>query len=57
MELLETINTLQQQCDKLYEAYGATEEVINLQVLINTLCSKNDITNPNEEKLYENFVQ
>ncbi len=56
-DLTTIITNLQKECDKLYEDYGLIDEVLDLQLIINTICTKNDITNPNEEKLYENFVQ
>ena len=37
MELKETLSNLQKECDVLYKEYGATDEVIQLQVAINTL--------------------
>ncbi len=56
-ELLNIINNLQKECDNLYNEYGLIDEVLDLQIIINTICSKNNITNSNEIQLYENFIQ
>ena len=44
-ELLNIINNLQKECDNLYNEYGLIDEVLDLQIIINTICSKNNITN------------
>lgn len=56
-ELSNIINNLQKECDNLYNEYGLIDEVLDLQIIINTICSKNNITNSNEIQLYENFIQ
>lgn len=56
-ESLNIINNLQKECDNLYNEYGLIDEVLDLQIIINTICSKNNITNSNEIQLYENFIQ
>lgn len=49
-------NTLQSECDKLYASYGATENIINLQVAINGLRHEHDLCD-HSECIYEEFVQ
>lgn len=56
-ELLNIINNLQKECENLYNEYGLIDEVLDLQIIINTICSKNNITNSNEIQLYEDFIQ
>ena len=56
-ELLNIINNLQKECDNLYNEYGLIDEVLDLQIIIKTICSKNNITNSNEIQLYEDFIQ
>ena len=56
-ELLNIINNLQKECDNLYNEYGLIDEVLDLQIIINTICSKNNITNSNEIQLYKDFIQ
>lgn len=56
-ELSNIINNLQKECDNLYNEYGLIDEVLDLQIIINTICSKNNITNSNEIQLYEDFIQ
>ena len=56
-ELLNIINNLQKECDNLYNEYGLIDEVLDLQIIINTICSKNNITNSIEIQLYEDFIQ
>lgn len=55
-DLEHTFNTLQNVCNELCETYGATEEVIDLQVAINQLRHKYNITDKSE-LLFEEFVQ
>lgn len=58
MELKESLNNLQNECNKLYEEYGASDEVIQLQVAINTLRTHFNI--PDETQLTKSnpgFVQ
>lgn len=54
--LKETLDNLQQECNKLYEEYGLIEEVMNLQLVINSLRNKFDLVD-SQEIVYENFVQ
>lgn len=58
MNMKETLNTLQNMCDSLYGEYGAINDIIQLQVAINSLRNTFDI--PDETKLTESnkgFVQ
>jgi len=58
MDLKKTLNDLQNSCNALYEKYGATENVIQLQVAINSLRNEFDI--PDETEMTdsnEGFVQ
>ena len=55
-DLEHTFNTLQNVCNELYETYGATEEVMSLQISINQLRHKFDVTDKSE-LLFEEFVQ
>ncbi len=54
--LKETLDNLQQECNKLYEEYGLIEEVMDLQLVINSLRNKFDLVD-SQEIVYENFVQ
>ncbi len=49
-------NNLQQECNELYEEYGLIEEVMDLQLVINSLRNKFDLVD-SQEIVYENFVQ
>lgn len=58
MNLKKTLTNLQNECNKLYQEYGATDEVIDLQVAINTL--RNTFNIPDETKMTKSnkgFVQ
>lgn len=55
-DLKETLDNLQQECNKLYEEYGLIEEVMDLQLVINSLRNKFDLVD-SQEIVYENFVQ
>ena len=58
MELKEILNNLQDNCNELYDAYGASEDVIKLQVAINGLRHSFNISD--ESKMTtsnEGFVQ
>lgn len=58
MDIQKSLTNLQNECNLLYEAYGATEEIMQLQIAVNTLRHKFDI--PDETKLTESnkgFVQ
>lgn len=58
METKQIIDNLQNECNKLYEEFGATDNVIQLQVAINSLRNEYDIAD--ETKLTESnkgFVQ
>lgn len=47
---------LQSECDKLYATYGATNNIISLQVAINSLRHEYDLCDK-AECLYEDYVQ
>lgn len=52
------LDNLQKECNKLYEEYGASDDVIQLQVAINNLRNTFDI--PDESQMTvsnEGFVQ
>ena len=55
-DLEHTFNTLQNVCNELYKTYGATEKVISLQVAINGLRHKYDVTDKSQ-LVYEEFTQ
>ena len=58
MDLEQTLINLQNECDKLYKEYGASDEVIELQVAINTLRNKFNIPDQNEmTESNKGFVQ
>ena len=54
--LKETLDNLQQECNELYEEYGLIEEVMDLQLLINSLRNKFDLVDESEQ-VYDEFVQ
>lgn len=57
-ELQECFRILQEQNNKLYKNFGATDEIIDLQVSINRLKNKYNI--PDESKMTDSnpgFVQ
>lgn len=58
MSLDNILDNLQKECNKLYEEYGASDDVIRLQVAINNLRNTFDI--PDESQMTvsnEGFVQ
>ena len=58
MSLDNILDKLQKECNKLYEEYGASDDVIQLQVAINNLRNTFDI--PDESQMTvsnEGFVQ
>ena len=58
MSLDNILDNLQKECNKLYEEYGASDDVIQLQVAINNLRKTFDI--PDESQMTvsnEGFVQ
>ena len=55
-DLEHTFNILQNVCNELYETYGATEEVIDLQVAINKFRHKHNITDKSQ-LIYEEYTQ
>ena len=58
MDLKECFKNLQVECNKLYEKYGATDEVMQLQIAINTLRNKFDVVDETELSVdNEGFVQ
>lgn len=48
-ELQECFRILQEQNDKLYKNFGATDEIIDLQVSINKLRNKYNIADETKE--------
>lgn len=54
--LKETLDNLQQECAKLYEEYGLIDEVMDLQLVINSLRNKFDLVDESEQ-VYDEFVQ
>lgn len=54
--LKETLDNLQQECNELYEEYGLIDEVMDLQLVINSLRNKFDLVDESE-KVYDEFVQ
>lgn len=56
MDLEIIFDNLQKEANILYEEYGATDEVIQLQVAINSLRNKFDVVDESEQ-VYDEFVQ
>lgn len=54
--LKETLDNLQQECNKLYEEYGLIDEVMDLQLVINSLRNKFDLVDESKQ-VYDEFVQ
>lgn len=54
--LKETLDNLQRECNHLYDEYGLIEEVMDLQLVINSLRNKFDLVDESE-KVYDEFVQ
>lgn len=44
----EYIETIQETCNKAYEAYGFDDNILDLQVYINQLRHQYDVTDPRE---------
>lgn len=55
-EVKESLDNVQGECNKLYAEYGATDNIITLQVAINRLRHEFDICDESE-CVYEEFVQ
>ena len=55
-ELETTLDNLQTECNKLYTSYGATDNIISLQVAINSLRHEHNLCDKTE-CTYEEFVQ
>lgn len=55
-ELEQVLNNLQNECNKLYEEYGATPNIITLQVAVNRLRHEHDLCDKSEW-INEKFVQ
>lgn len=51
-----TLDNLQQECNELYEEYGLIDEVMDLQLVINSLRNKFDLVDESEQ-VYDEFVQ
>ena len=54
--LKETLDNLQQEYNKLYEEYGLIDEVMDLQLVINSLRNKFNLVDESEQ-VYDEFVQ
>ena len=50
------IETLQEICTDLHDKHGLTDEVLSLQVAINKLRHKHDLSD-NTNRIHENYVQ
>ena len=58
MSLDNILDNLQKECNKLYEEYGASDDVIQLQVAINNLRNTFDIPDKSQMTVSnEGFVQ
>lgn len=55
-ELKTKLDNLQKECNDLYDEYGATPNIISLQLAINRLRHQYDLCDESE-CIYENFVQ
>lgn len=55
-ELKTKLDNLQKECNDLYDEYGATPNIISLQLAINRLRHQYDLCDESE-RIYENFVQ
>lgn len=55
-ELKTSFDNLQSEANKLYEAYGATDNIIGLQVSINKLRHEHNLCDKSE-CLHEEYVQ
>ena len=55
-ELEPILNNLQTECNKLYNEYGSTDNIIQLQVAINSLRHEHDLCDKTE-CTYEEYVQ
>ena len=50
------IETLQEICNDLHEEYGLTDEILELQVVINKLRHKHNVSDKSN-RLHETYVQ
>lgn len=50
------LETMQELCDELYEEFGLNEEVLELQLKINELRHKHNISDE-KQRTYKNYVQ
>ena len=50
------INQLQEICNSLYDEHGLTDEVLSLQVAINKLRHKHDVSDTSNQ-VHETYVQ
>ena len=50
------LDTLQEICTELHDKYGLTNEVLDLQIVINRLKHKHNISDETN-KVYKNYVQ
>lgn len=51
------IKELQNISNRLYEKYGLTDEVLDLQILINEYCNKKDVLSEEDLILNGEYVQ
>ena len=56
IKLIKELDKKQEIATQLYEEKGLTDEVLDLQIEINTKRHENNITDP-KELVYKNFVQ
>ena len=58
MDLEKVLDNLQENCNELYNEYGASDDVIQLQVAINSLRNSFDISDKTKlTESNEGFVQ
>lgn len=50
------LETMQELADELYEEFGLTDEVLDLQLKINKLRHEHNISDE-KQRVYENWVQ
>ena len=50
------LETMQELADELYEEFGLTDEVLDLQLKINKLRREHNISDE-KQRVYENWVQ
>lgn len=50
------LKEMQEKCNKLYDEYGLTDEVLDMQIMINKLRHEHDIADENNI-IYGDYVQ